>query len=76
MTARWRKVCLMLVTGTAFAAAGVLTGAALGPVSAEPVAAGCENDECEGGSSCKMNSTTGCDVVTGGCKTVACFTGH
>lgn len=52
------------------AGAGLLTGAALAPA---PVSAGCENDECENRSACRVNTTTGCDVQeTGGCKTVAC----
>ncbi|MBW3630225.1 MAG: hypothetical protein KY464_13115 [Gemmatimonadetes bacterium] len=50
--------------------AGLLTGAALAPA---PVSAACENDECEGGNRCKVNTTTACDVLaTGGCKTVGC----
>lgn len=50
--------------------AGLLTGAVLAPAQ---VSAGCENDECEGGNKCRINTTTGCDVQeTGGCKTVAC----
>lgn len=54
----------------ALGGAGLLTGAALAPA---PAAATCEDDECEGGNRCKINTTTGCDVVPGGgCKTVGC----
>lgn len=70
MSARWKRLSGTLAVLGVLAGAGAVSGAALRP---EPVAAGCEDDECEGGNKCTINSTTGCDVQeTGGCKTVAC----
>lgn len=72
--AHWKKLGTKVGLIVALVGAGILSGAAVYEVvMPTPVAAECENDECEGGNRCKINSTTGCDVVeTGGCKTVAC----
>lgn len=67
---RFRRFAGALAFLGAVGGAGLLTGAVLAPAQA---AAGCENDECENRNTCRVNSTTGCDVLeAGGCKTVAC----
>lgn len=78
MAARWKKLGTTVATLALIGAMGVLTGATLHSVSVpEPVAASCEEDECENGE-CIANpgQLTGCDMIdSGSCETYSCDTG-
>lgn len=69
-----QKLLAGLLTASLVASVAVGTAAAAHHlIPAAPVAATCEDDECEAGNRCKVNATTSCDVLsTGGCKTWGC----
>lgn len=78
MMERTRKFFTILGLAVVVSAFGTFTGSALHSETViQPVAAACEEDECEGGTDCVNNAggNTACSVnSSGGCDTSGCGT--
>lgn len=76
MMSRMRKFVGIIGLAILASGAGLVSGSAVqATMSSPPVVASCEQDECEGGSSCTANSgnDTTCDMTGDNkCETGAC----